>query len=257
MGAGLGGSWADGSTRSAIEDFVARVTEPGGPDFVEPADRVAVFDNDGTLWCEKPMPIQLDFTIRRLAEMAESDPALQQKQPWKAAHEHDLKWLGAAMVKHYHGDDGDLKLLMGAITEAFDSVTVEHYDARVRAFFDGADHPTLGRPYRGCGFAPMVELLRYLEANGFTNYIASGGDRDFMRPVASSAAPSACRTGRGRTKRSCSTRPRWTSSTTGRRSRSGSGAGSDGGRSSRPATPTATCRCWRSPGSPTARRFGC
>ncbi|MFC9553079.1 HAD family hydrolase [Rhodococcus sp. NPDC056960] len=184
MGAGLGGSWADGSTRSAIEDFVARVTEPGGPDFVEPPDRVAVFDNDGTLWCEKPMPIQLDFTIRRLAEMAEHDPALQQKQPWKAAHEHDLKWLGAAMVKHYHGDDGDLKLLMGAITEAFDSVSVEHYDARVRAFFDGADHPTLGRPYRGCGFAPMVELLRYLEANGFTNYIASGGDRDFMRPVA-------------------------------------------------------------------------
>ncbi|WP_009477648.1 HAD family phosphatase [Rhodococcus sp. JVH1] len=184
MGAGLGGSWSDGSTRSAIEDFVARVTSAGGPDFVEPADRVAVFDNDGTLWCEKPMPIQLDFTIRRFAEMAAKDPGLQQTQPWKAAHEHDLQWLGAAMVKHYQGDDGDLKLLMGAVTEAFDSITVENYDARVRAFFDDADHPTLGRPYAGCGYAPMVELLRYLEANGFTIYIASGGDRDFMRPVA-------------------------------------------------------------------------
>ncbi|SDC93000.1 HAD family hydrolase [Rhodococcus tukisamuensis] len=183
MGTDLG-SWADGPARSAIVDFVERVTAAGGPDFVEPADRVAVFDNDGTLWCEKPMPVQLDFTVRRFAEMAAADPALQQKQPWKAAHEHDLHWLGAAMVKHYRGDDDDLKLLMGAVTEAFDSVTVENYDARVRAFFDGADHPTLGRPYRGCGYAPMVELLRYLEANGFANYIASGGDRDFMRPVA-------------------------------------------------------------------------
>lgn len=183
MGTDLG-SWADGATRSAIVDFVDRVTTTGGPDFVEPANRVAVFDNDGTLWCEKPMPVQLDFTVRRFAEMAAADPALQQKQPWKAAHEHDLQWLGAAMVKHYNGDDGDLKLLMAAVTEAFDSVTVENYDARVRAFFGGADHPTLGRPYRGCGYVPMVELLRYLEANGFANYIASGGDRDFMRPVA-------------------------------------------------------------------------
>ncbi|WAM17679.1 HAD family hydrolase [Rhodococcus sp. JS3073] len=183
MGAGLSGSWADGATRSAIDDFVGRVTARG-PDFVDSADRVAVFDNDGTLWCEKPMPIQLDFTIRRFAEMAADNPDLQQTQPWKAAHERDLHWLGAAMVKHYHGDDGDLKLLMGAVTEAFDSVTVENYDARVRAFFDDADHPTLGRPYSGCGYVPMVELLRYLEANDFTVYIASGGDRDFMRPVA-------------------------------------------------------------------------
>ncbi|RDI28118.1 HAD family hydrolase [Rhodococcus sp. AG1013] len=177
-------SWADGGTRSAIVDFVDRVTAVGGPDFVEPEDRVAVFDNDGTLWCEKPMPIQLDFTVRRFAEMATGEPDLRQKQPWKAAYENDLQWLGTAMVKHYQGDDGDLKLLMGAVTAAFDSVTVENYDARVRAFFAGADHPTLGRPYYGCGYTPMVELLRYLEENGFTTYIASGGDRDFMRPVA-------------------------------------------------------------------------
>ncbi|MFM1725339.1 HAD family hydrolase [Rhodococcus sp. PAM 2766] len=177
-------SWTDGETRTAIVDFVERVVDEAGPDYVEPASRVAVFDNDGTLWCEKPMPIQLDFTIRRLGEMADDDASLQSQQPWKAAHENDMDWLGGAMVKHYHGDDGDLKLLMGAITRAFDEVTVEEYDARVTAFFDDADHPTLGRPYRGCGYAPMVDLLRYLEANGFTTYIASGGDRDFMRPVA-------------------------------------------------------------------------
>ncbi|MGH8774690.1 MAG: HAD family hydrolase [Jiangellaceae bacterium] len=177
-------SWADGATKSAIVDFVARVTEEGGPDYVEPPARVAVFDNDGTLWCEKPMPIQLDFTIWRLAEMARDDASLRQQPPWKAAYERDLPWLGAAMVKHYHGDDGDLKLLMGAVTRAFEEVTVEEYDQRVAGFFDDADHPTLGRSYRSCGFAPMVELLRYLEANGFTTYIASGGDRDFMRPIA-------------------------------------------------------------------------
>src|SRR6476469_7654300 len=92
--------------------------------------------------------------------------------------------MGAAMGKHYHGDDGDLQLLMGAITSAFDTVDVEAYDRQVLAFFDEATHPTLGRAYRECGYAPMVELLLYLEENGFTPYIASGGDRDFMRPVA-------------------------------------------------------------------------
>ena len=88
------------------------------------------------------------------------------------------------MVKHYHGDDSDLQLLMGAVTAAFDTVSVEAYDDLVLSFFDEADHPTLERPYLTCGYTPMVELLRYLEANGFTNYIASGGDRDFMRPIA-------------------------------------------------------------------------
>lgn len=177
-------TWTAGPVRSAVLDFVDRVTRAGGPDFVEPAARVAVVDNDGTLWCEKPMPIQLDFTVRRFAEMAEADPALRDRQPWQAAYTQDLHWLGAAMVKHYRGDDGDLRLLMAAVAEAFADVTVEEYDARVRAFFDEARHPVLGVPYRECVYAPMVDLLRLLEAHGFTVYIASGGDRDFMRPVA-------------------------------------------------------------------------
>ena len=176
--------WTDGATRSAITDFVARVSDEGGSDYVEPAARVAVFDNDGTLWSEKPLPIQLDFTIRQLARLAAADPTLRDRQPYKAAYEGDQHWMGAAMVKHYHGDDGDLQLLMGAITSAFDTVDVEAYDRQVLAFFDEATHPTLGRAYRECGYAPMVELLLYLEENGFTTYIASGGDRDFMRPVA-------------------------------------------------------------------------
>jgi phosphoglycolate phosphatase-like HAD superfamily hydrolase len=177
-------SWNDGPTKSAITDFVARVTEEGGPDHVDPAVRVAVFDNDGTLWTEKPLVIQLDFTIRRFRQLAENDRVLRTQQPYQAAYEGDLDWMDAAMVKHYRGDDSDLKLLMGAVPRAFESLTVEDYDRRVKEFFDQADNPGLRRPYRECGYLPMVELLRYLEANGFATYIASGGDRDFRRPVA-------------------------------------------------------------------------
>jgi len=178
-------SWNDSTTKAAILSYVERVTDEGGPEFVPTDERVAVFDNDGTLWCEKPMPIQLDFTLRRLAEMAEADPTLRDQQPWKASYEHDMHWLGAAMVKHYQGDDSDLHLLMGAIPRAFDAMTVESYQARIVDFMADAEHPTLKRPYRSCGYVPMLELLRYLEANGFTTYIASGGDRDFMRAAAS------------------------------------------------------------------------
>jgi phosphoserine phosphatase len=177
-------SWADGPPRHRILDFVSRVTDENGDDFVPPPARVAVFDNDGTLWCEKPMPIQLDFTIRRLAELAPTNAVLGEQQPYKAAFEGDLRWFGAAMVKHYQGDDGDLRLLMAAVASAFDSVSVESYDERVSAFFHSAVHPTLGRPYLTCGFVPMIELLQLLEEHGFTNYVASGGDRDFMRPIA-------------------------------------------------------------------------
>ena len=171
-------SWNDTPALEAIEAFIERA------DRVAPEQRVAVFDNDGTLWSEKPMPIQLDFTLRKLAEMAEADGSLRDRQPWKAAYERDYEWLGAAMVKHYGGDEGDLKLLLGAIGEAFGGMDVERYATDVRSFFAEADHPVLGRPYRDCAFQPMVELLRRLEEAGASTFIASGGDRDFMRPIA-------------------------------------------------------------------------
>jgi phosphoglycolate phosphatase-like HAD superfamily hydrolase len=178
-------TWTDGATKSAIVDFVRRVTTQG-PDFVAPEARIAVFDNDGTLWCEKPMYIQLDFLIRRFTEQARADPSLREKEPYKAAFEGDLRWFGEAVTKHYQGDDSDVKPLVGAILTAHHEITVEEHAGRVSAFFDEANHPTLDRPYTACGYRPMVELLRYLEANGFTCYIVSGGGRDFMRPVTSS-----------------------------------------------------------------------
>ena len=178
-------SWSDGSAKSAIVDFVGRVTTDG-PDFVAPEARVAVFDNDGTLWCEKPAYIQLDFLVRRLAEQAAADPALAAEQPYQAAAAGDLAWFGDAVTKHYNGDDSALKILAGGILSAYAGMSVEDHADQIRAFFAEAQHPTLGRPYTACGYLPMVELLRYLEANGFTNYIVSGGGRDFMRPVTTS-----------------------------------------------------------------------
>ena len=178
-------SWNEGTTKSAIVDFVRRVTT-AGPDFVEPEARLAVFDNDGTLWCEKPMYIQLDFIIGRLVEKAGSDATLTGKQPYRAAVAGDLNWFGSAVTKHYQGDNADLKVLAGAVMSLHESMAVGDHAALVDTFFASAIHPTLGRPYLTCVYVPMVELLRYLEAHDFTCYIASGGGRDFMRPVAAS-----------------------------------------------------------------------
>jgi phosphoserine phosphatase len=129
------------------------------------------------------MPIELGFILQRLAAMAEQDPSLRDRQPWKAAHTRDYGWLGEVITKHYHGDDSDVKVLLGGILQAFAGMDVEDYQAAAHAFLHQGRHPTLGRTFRDCGYRPMAELLGYLEANGFTNYIASGGDRDFMRPV--------------------------------------------------------------------------
>jgi phosphoserine phosphatase len=175
-------SWNDTPARQAIVEFVEHVTREDSAGYVPPAERVAVFDNDGTLWCEKPMPIELGFILHRLAQMAQDDVSLRDRQPWKAAYERDHAWLDAAITKHYHGEDGDMKLLMGGILGAFAGTTVEDYAAAAHAFLRGR-HPTIDRSFRECGYLPMIELLRYFEANGFTTFIASGGDRDFMRPV--------------------------------------------------------------------------
>ena len=171
-------SWNDGFAKSAIVDFVDAVVAN-----VAPPERVAVFDNDGTLWCEKPAYIQLDFIVRRLAEKAAADPGLAREQPYLAAGTADLSWFGAAITRHYQGDDTELKVLAGAVMSLHESMPVEEHAALVNAFFAEATHPTLGRPYQSCVYAPMVELLRYLEAHAFTCYIVSGGGRDFMRPI--------------------------------------------------------------------------
>jgi phosphoglycolate phosphatase-like HAD superfamily hydrolase len=175
--------WHDGPAKRAIVDFVSRVDGTDGSEPVPVEERVAVFDNDGTLWCEKPMPIQLDFILRRLAEMAEADAALRDRQPWKAAHQRDYGWLAAVMAEHYAGDDTNVKVLAGGILAAYDGISVEDFERSAENFLRRTRHPMLARGYLDCAYAPMVELLAFLAANGFSNYIVSGGGRDFMRPI--------------------------------------------------------------------------
>jgi hypothetical protein len=176
-------TWRDGPVKRAIIEFVGRVVGEDGSEPVPVEECLAVFDNDGTLWCEKPLPIQLDFILRRLVEMAEADAALRERQPWKAAYDRDYGWLSAVMAEHYAGNDANVKVLAGGILAAFDGISVEDFESRAGEFLRGTQHPTLGRGYLECSYAPMVDLLGYLADHGFSNYIASGGGRDFMRPI--------------------------------------------------------------------------
>src|SRR5215217_462457 len=117
-------SWNPGPARTAIVDFVQATLAAGVP--VE--ERVSVFDNDGTLWCEKPMPIQLDFILRRLVEMAEADPPLRERQPWQAAYERDYRWLSAVMAEHYAGDETNVKVLAAGVLVAYEGISVEDFE---------------------------------------------------------------------------------------------------------------------------------
>jgi hypothetical protein len=183
MNAELLSSWRDGPARQAIVEFVDRVSGVDGSAATAVENRVAVFDNDGTLWCEKPMPIQLDFILRRLVEMAKVKPELRERQPWKAAYDRDYAWLSALMTEHYAGNDTNVRVLAEGVLAAFAGISIEDFEEQSNAFLRTAQHPTLGRGYLQCAYVPMVELLGYLEASGFSNYIASGGGRDFMRPI--------------------------------------------------------------------------
>ena len=176
-------SWNDGSARQAIVEFVAQVTNEDGAGYVPPEARVAVFDNDGTLWCERPMA-QGGFIVKRLVEVAEEDPSLRQIQPWKMAYERNSAWVDAAVVKHYDGDNADLEALLEGVAQSFSAMSVERFGEMVNAYFESERHPRYRCSYVETAYVPMIELLHYLEANAFVTYIVSGGGRDFMRPFA-------------------------------------------------------------------------
>jgi phosphoserine phosphatase len=164
-------SWNDGAAKKEITGFVAKVTNESGPDFVPPAERIAVFDNDGTLWSEQPMYVQLAFVLDRVKALAPHHPEWKQKQPFKAALEGDMKTLGAS------GEEGLMKLLMA--THA--GMTTEEFASTVKDWLATARHPKTKRPYTEMVFQPMLELLAYMRANGFKTYIVSGGGVEFMR----------------------------------------------------------------------------
>ena len=173
-------SWRDTATREAIVD----VRRDERRRRCRPEERVAVFDNDGTLWCEKPMPIELGFILQRLAEMAERTRRCGSASPGRPRTSKDYAWLGGVITKHYAGDDSDVKVLIGGILQAFagqDGRRLRGGRRRVPPRRAASDARPPASP--SARYLPMVELLRYLEANGFTSYIASGGGRDFMRPI--------------------------------------------------------------------------
>jgi len=165
-------SWNDGPTKQSILDFVAAVTREGSPDIVPPAERIATFDNDGTLWVEHPMYTQLAFALDRVKALAPQHPEWKDTQPFKAALEGDMKTLAET------GEHGLMALLMathpGMTTNEFQKIVVD--------WIATARDPRFKRPYTELAYLPMIELLGFLRASGFKTFIVSGGGIEFMRP---------------------------------------------------------------------------
>jgi phosphoglycolate phosphatase-like HAD superfamily hydrolase len=165
-------SWNDGARKQAIQSFVTAVTREGGADYVAPAERIAVFDNDGTLWGEQPLYVQLFFMLDQVKAAASQHPEWKDNAAFKALVANDREALAQL------GHKPILELLMVANS----GMTVEAYDRTIREWLATARHPTLNRPYTELVYAPMQELLGYLRANGFKTFIVSGGSIEFMRP---------------------------------------------------------------------------
>jgi len=165
-------SWREGPVRSALIEFVAAVTQPGAPGFVPPPERIAVFDNDGTLWAEQPMYVQAAFALDRVKALAPQHPEWKTQQPFAAALAGDAKALAAS------GEKGIVELVMA--THA--GTTSDEFAQIVSDWIASAKHPRFGRPYTELAYQPMLELLSYLRENGFETYIVSGGGIEFMRP---------------------------------------------------------------------------
>jgi phosphoglycolate phosphatase-like HAD superfamily hydrolase len=167
-------SWNDGAAKRAVEDFVGRVTTNGGPDFVPVSERIATFDNDGTLWAEKPLPFQLLFTFDRVRALAPQHPEWRTREPFASVLKGDMAAVAAS------GEKGILQLL--AATHA--GMTTEEFSQAVEEWIATARHPQTGRLFTEMVYQPMLELLTYLRANDFKTYIVSGGGVEFMRPWA-------------------------------------------------------------------------
>jgi phosphoglycolate phosphatase-like HAD superfamily hydrolase len=165
-------SWNDGQAKRAIVDFVQRVITTGGADFVPVPERIAVFDNDGTLWIERPMYVQLAFVLDRVKALAPAHPEWKDKQPFKAALEGDLKTVA----------DGGEHALLELVMATHAGMTTDAFAQVAKDWLATAKHPRFNRPYTELVYQPMLELLTYLRANGFKTYIVSGGGIEFMRP---------------------------------------------------------------------------
>ncbi|EPE98039.1 HAD family hydrolase [Rhizobium grahamii] len=170
-------SWNDGQSKQAIVEFVKKVTTEGNADYVAPEDRIAVFDNDGTLWTEQPFYFQLGFILDRVKALAPEHPEWKEKEPFKSILSGDLKGMAKS------GERGIVELAM----ETHAGMTTDEFREIVVDWFATAKHPKTGKPYNEMTFLPMRELLDYLRANGFKTFIVSGGGVEFMRPITEKA----------------------------------------------------------------------
>jgi phosphoserine phosphatase len=173
-------SWNDGNAKQAIVDFVTSSTQKSGPGFIEVSERIATFDNDGTLWVEQPMPPQFDFVFGHWAEEIKADPSLAKLQPYKAIIEKDPSFLAGVATQ----DPATIKTLLDAFARSWKGTTPEEFDAQVRQWLNTAKQPKLGVRYAELVYKPMLELLDYLRSNDFRVFVCSGGGRDFMRVFA-------------------------------------------------------------------------
>ena len=167
-------SWNEGVAKQSILDFVARVTTPGKPDFVPQNERIAVFDNDGTLWCEMPQPVQAYFVNDRLKALAPQHPEWKTMEPFRSQLAGDMKGVIASGMKGI--------IALGMATHA--GMTTDEFAQIVRDWLSTAVHPKLGVPYRSLVFQPMLEVLAFFRTHGFKTFIVSGGGVDFMRVFA-------------------------------------------------------------------------
>jgi len=165
-------SWNEGAAKSGIVEFVKAVTTKGGKDYVAPAERVATFDNDGTLWAEQPMYFQIMFAMDRVKTLAPRHPDWKKKQPFKAVLDDDRKALAAL------GEKGFLQIMAATHT----GMTSEEFTRIATEWIATARHPRFNRPYTDLVYQPMLELLAYMRENGFKTFIVSGGGIEFMRP---------------------------------------------------------------------------
>ena len=173
-------SWREGTAKTALIDFVRRVTTEDGPDFVAPADRIAAFDNDGTLWVEQPLPPQFDFVFGRWAQEVKQDAALAQQQPYKAILERDPAFFQGIATQ----EPAVITALLAAFGRSWAGSTPAEFEAQVREWTVTAKQPKLGVSYLDLVYKPMLELFALLQDNGFRVFVCSGGGRDFMRVFA-------------------------------------------------------------------------
>jgi phosphoglycolate phosphatase-like HAD superfamily hydrolase len=167
-------SWNDGPAKKAIVEFVEKITKEGSPDFVKPEERIATFDNDGTLWVEQPIYTQMTFAIDEITAMAPQHPEWREVEPFKSILAHDRDAMLRFTIQDFE------KVV--AVTHS--GMTVQQFLEIVKKWLAEARHPRFKRPYTECVYQPMIELMQYLRANGFKTYIVTGGGQEFVRAFA-------------------------------------------------------------------------